>query len=113
MEIKRGQIYYADLSPVRGSEQGGVRPVIIIQNDKGNAHSPTAIVAIITSKQTKAKIPTHIEIPKISSGLPLDSVVLCEQLRTIDKERLKDKVGTLSINKIIEINNALRISLEI
>ena len=90
MEIKRGQIYYADLSPVVGSEQGGVRPVLIIQNDVGNKYSPTVIATAITSQMTKAKLPTHIEVPKGSFGLPKDSVILLEQIRTLDKRRLRE-----------------------
>ena len=92
MVIKRGDIFYADLRPVVGSEQGGVRPVLIIQNDVGNRHSPTVICAAITSKMNKAKLPTHIEIDASSYGIEKDSVILLEQLRTIDKKRLKDKV---------------------
>ena len=95
MNIKRGDIYYADLSPVIGSEQGGVRPVLIVQNDIGNRYSPTVIAAAITSQQTKAKLPTHIAITAHTSGLSKDSVVLLEQVRTIDKRRLKEKMGNL------------------
>ena len=95
-EIKRGEIYYADLSPVVGSEQGGVRPVLIIQNDVGNKYSPTVIVSAITSKIDKAKIPTHIELKASECGLIKDSVVLLEQIRTIDKKRLKEKIGIVS-----------------
>ena len=98
MNIKRGEIYYADLSPVVGSEQGGVRPVLIVQNDVGNKYSPTIIVAAITSQLTKAKIPTHVELEKTKYNLPKDSVILLEQLRTIDKRRLKDKRETERIN---------------
>ena len=95
MEILRGEIYYADLSPVVGSEQGGVRPVLVIQNDVGNKYSPTVIVAAITSKLSKAKLPTHIELDKDKYNLPKDSVVLLEQIRTLDKMRLKEKVSVL------------------
>ena len=110
MNIKRGDIYYADLSPVIGSEQGGVRPVLIVQNDVGNRYSPTVIAAAITSQQTKAKLPTHIAIGAHSSGLSKDSVVLLEQVRTIDKKRLKEKMGTVSENSMKEINNAISVS---
>lgn len=110
-EIKRGEIYYADLSPVVGSEQGGVRPVLIIQNDVGNKYSPTVIVAAITSKIEKAKIPTHIELKAVDYGLAKDSVALLEQIRTIDKRRLKEKIGVIDSIKMKHINNALLISL--
>ena len=110
-EIKRGEIYYADLSPVVGSEQGGVRPVLIIQNDVGNKYSPTVIVAAITSQINKAKIPTHVELPAIQYNLPKDSVVLLEQIRTIDKRRLKDKLSTLDNEKMRKVNLAMLISL--
>lgn len=110
MEILRGDIYMADLSPVYGSEQGGVRPVLIVQNNVGNKFSPTVIVVAITSKLHKAKIPTHVEL-KSTCGLPLNSIALCEQLRTIDKARLKDKVGSLSDFEMKIINNAITISL--
>ncbi|MBQ4129592.1 MAG: type II toxin-antitoxin system PemK/MazF family toxin [Ruminococcus sp.] len=110
MNIKRGDIYYADLSPVIGSEQGGVRPVLIVQNDVGNRFSPTVIAAAITSQQTKAKLPTHIAIGAQSSGLAKDSVVLLEQVRTIDKKRLKEKMGTVDQNSMREINNAISVS---
>ncbi len=111
MDIKRGDIYYADLSPVIGSEQGGIRPVLIVQNDVGNRFSPTVIAAAITSQQTKAKLPTHIAIGAQSSGLSKDSVVLLEQVRTIDKKRLKEKMGTVDQNSMREINNAISVSL--
>lgn len=111
MNIKRGDIYYADLSPVVGSEQGGVRPVLIVQNDVGNKYSPTVIAAAITSQQTKAKLPTHIEIGAQNSGLAKDSVVLLEQVRTIDKKRLKEKMGSINENSMKEINNAISVSL--
>lgn len=109
--IKRGEIYYADLSPVVGSEQGGMRPILIVQNDVGNKYSPTVIVAAITSQINKAKIPTHIEIKAKDFGLPKDSVVLLEQLRTLDKMRLKEKIGTLDPLKMKSVDNALLISL--
>ena len=108
--IKRGEVYYADLSPVIGSEQGGVRPVLIIQNDIGNKYSPTVIAAAITSQLSKAKLPTHIELDT-NTCLPKDSVVLLEQIRTLDKRRLKEKIGELSQIKMAEINQALLISL--
>ena len=113
MVIKRGDIFYADLRPVVGSEQGGVRPVLIIQNDVGNRHSPTVICAAITSKMNKAKLPTHIEIDASSYGIEKDSVILLEQLRTIDKKRLKDKVGHLDQTMLDRVNHALEISLEL
>ena len=94
-QIKRGQIYYADLSPVVGSEQGGTRPVLIIQNDVGNKYSPTVIACAVTSQLTKAKLPTHIEVKQGQFGLPKDSVILLEQIRTLDKRRLKERVGEL------------------
>ena len=110
-EIKRGELYYADLSPVVGSEQGGVRPVLIVQNDVGNKFSPTVIAAAITSQINKAKIPTHIEVKASEVGLPKDSVVLLEQLRTLDKRRLKEKIGELDIKKMKMVDSALLISL--
>ena len=109
--IKRGEMYYADLSPVVGSEQGGVRPVLVVQNDIGNKYSPTIIAAAITSKQTKAKLPTHIELNGGEYGLPYDSVVLLEQIRTLDKRRLRDKIGELSEDEMKRINDGLLISL--
>ena len=111
--VKRGEIYYADLSPVVGSEQGGVRPVLIVQNDTGNRHSPTVIAAAITSQMGKAKLPTHIEVAAQCCGLPKDSVILLEQLRTIDKRRLKDKVCHLDDVMLDKVNHALEISLEL
>lgn len=108
-EIKRGQIYYADLSPVKGSEQGGLRPVLIIQNDIGNRYSPTVIAAIITSRHTKAKLPTHIWL-NAECGLPKESMVECEQVRTIDKGRLKDFMGAVSQEVMSEIDKGLKIS---
>ncbi len=111
--MKRGDVYYADLRPVIGSEQGGIRPVLIVQNDIGNKHSPTVICAAITSKMNKAKLPTHIELSTNNYDMDKDSVVLLEQLRTIDKKRLKDKVCHLD-NQIMEkVNRALMISLEL
>ena len=111
MVIKRGDMFYADLSPVVGSEQGGIRPVLIIQNDVGNKHSPTVIAAAITSQTTKNKLPTHIEIDSKDNGLKADSVVLAEQIRTIDKSRLKEKIGHINDERIInELNNALGVS---
>lgn len=110
-QIKRGEIYYADLSPVVGSEQGGVRPVLIIQNDVGNKYSPTVIVSAITSQLSKAKLPTHIELPAEKYNLPKNSVALLEQIRTLDKRRLQEKVTTLSPDKMREVNKALLISL--
>ncbi len=111
MIVKRGDMFYADLSPVVGSEQGGVRPVLIIQNDMGNKHSPTVIAAAITSQMGKNKLPTHIEIGSQNNGLKADSIVLAEQIRTIDKSRLKEKIGHIDDEKIIsQINNALGVS---
>ncbi|MDY3305137.1 MAG: type II toxin-antitoxin system PemK/MazF family toxin [Clostridia bacterium] len=111
MTVKRGDIYYADLSPVIGSEQGGIRPVLIIQNDVGNKYSPTVIVAAITSQINKAKLPTHIEISGESYGLAKDSVILLEQIRTIDKRRLKEKTGHIDEKMCCDIGHALKISL--
>lgn len=110
MTVKRGDIYYADLSPVVGSEQGGVRPVLIVQNDVGNRFSPTVIAAAITSQQSKANLPTHIAINAVNSGLSKDSVVLLEQVRTIDKKRLKEKMGTVDDSSMDAINKAISIS---
>ena len=111
--LKRGDIYYADLRPVVGSEQGGIRPVLIVQNDVGNKHSPTVICAAITSKMNKAKLPTHIEIDSTEYDIVKDSVILLEQLRTIDKRRLKDKVCHLDQAMLDKVNHALEISLEL
>lgn len=108
--IRRGEMYYADLSPVIGSEQGGVRPILIVQNDIGNKYSPTVIAAAITSKLDKTKLPTHIAL-KRGFGLEKDSVVLLEQLRTLDKRRLKTKIGALPLDVMESVNNALMISL--
>ncbi len=113
MIIRRGDIYYADLRPVVGSEQGGVRPVLVIQNDTGNRHSPTVIVAAITSKMNKAKLPTHVELSSRTCQIVKDSVILLEQLRTIDKQRLKDKVCHLDEGVLEQVNRALRVSLEL
>ena len=111
--IKRGDIFYADLRPVVGSEQGGVRPVLIIQNDIGNKHSPTVICAAITSKMNKAKLPTHIEIEASAYGIMRDSVILLEQLRTIDKRRLKDKICHLNKEQLASLDEALKITLDL
>ena len=111
MEIKRGELYYADLSPVIGSEQGGVRPVLIIQNDVGNKYSPTVIACAVTSQLTKAKLPTHIELSAGESGLHKLSVALLEQIRTLDKRRLKEKIGVIEKGKMEQIDKALLISL--
>ena len=113
MVIRRGDIYYADLRPVIGSEQGGIRPVLIIQNDTGNKHSPTVIIAAITSKMNKAKLPTHVEVDSYKYNIIKDSVILLEQLRTIDKKRLKDKVCHLDDEILSAVNEALAISLEL
>lgn len=110
MIVKRGDIFYADLSPVVGSEQGGIRPVLVIQNDVGNKYSPTVIVAAITSQINKAKMPTHIELSGDVYGLSKDSVVLMEQIRTIDKKRLKEKIGHMDEENTKDIDEALRIS---
>ena len=111
MIVKRGDMFYADLSPVVGSEQGGIRPVVIIQNDVGNRHSPTVIAAAITSQTGKNKLPTHIEIGSENNGLKADSIVLTEQIRTIDKSRLKEKIGHIDDVVIMnKINNSLGVS---
>ena len=110
MSVKRGDIYYADLSPVVGSEQGGLRPVLIIQNDVGNRYSPTVIAAAITSRMGKTRLPTHIDIYADKAGLSKDSVVLLEQIRTLDKQRLKEKMGHLDDTMMGEINNAIAVS---
>ena len=110
MSVKRGEIYYADLSPVVGSEQGGIRPVLIVQNDVGNRHSPTVIAAAITSQRDKTRLPTHIEVKADKCGLAKDSIVLLEQIRTIDKKRLKDKMGELDLRSMNKVNTALSIS---
>ena len=113
MNIKRWDIFYADLRPVVGSEQGGIRPVIIIQNDVGNRHSPTVICAAITSRMNKAKLPTHVELDSSKCDIVKDSVILLEQLRTIDKKRLKDKICHLDGDIIDKVDRALMISLEL
>ncbi len=110
MDIRRGDIFYADLSPVIGSEQGGIRPVLVIQNDVGNRYSPTIIISAITSKQGKTRLPTHIEIPGELYGLNKDSVILLEQVRTIDKRRLREKTGHLDNMLMIKVNDALSTS---
>ena len=110
MSVRRGEIYYADLSPVVGSEQGGVRPVLIVQNDVGNKYSPTVIAAAITSQQEKSKLPTHIEINAHGCGLAKNSVVLLEQVRTIDKKRLKERMGELDNRAMHQVNDALSVS---
>ncbi|MBQ7793172.1 MAG: type II toxin-antitoxin system PemK/MazF family toxin [Clostridia bacterium] len=110
MIVKRGDIYYADLSPVVGSEQGGIRPVLIVQNDVGNKYSPTVIAAAITSQINKAKMPTHIELPASEYGLYKDSVILLEQVRTIDKKRLRERIAHLDNPLMQQVNDALGIS---
>ena len=109
--IRRGELYYADLSPVVGSEQGGIRPILIVQNDTGNKYSPTVIAAAVTSQINKAKLPTHIEINANEFGLSKDSVILLEQIRTLDKRRLKERIGELSQTTMKRVNTALLISL--
>jgi len=108
--VKRGEVFYADLSPVVGSEQGGIRPVLIVQNDVGNKYSPTVIAAAITSKQDKTKLPTHIPLGAQTCGLQRDSIVLLEQVRTIDKRRLREKMGVVDQNSMRRIDEALQIS---
>ncbi|MFY9198054.1 MAG: type II toxin-antitoxin system PemK/MazF family toxin [Acutalibacteraceae bacterium] len=110
MTVKRGDIYYADLSPVVGSEQGGVRPVLIVQNDVGNKFSPTVIAAAITSQKYKTNLPTHIQVNADECGLARDSIVLLEQVRTLDKKRLKERMGTLAADDMDRINQALSVS---
>lgn len=111
MVVRRGDMFYADLSPVIGSEQGGIRPVLVIQNDTGNKYSPTVIVSAITSQLSKNRLPTHIELDSKEFGLKSDSVVLAEQIRTIDKSRLKEKIGHIDNNIVMNrINNALGVS---
>lgn len=111
--VKKGDLYFADLSPVVGSEQGGVRPVLVVQNDVGNKYSPTIIVAAVTSQTSKAKLPTHVELAATQGGLSKNSVVLLEQLRTIDKQRLKERIGALSDTQIPYVDAALGVSLGI
>ena len=111
LQIKRGDIFYADLSPVVGSEQGGIRPILVIQNDVGNRYSPTIIAGAITSQLTKAKLPTHIEVASGQFGLQRDSVILLEQIRTLDKRRLRAKLGSLDARTMERVNRAILISL--
>ena len=113
LDIKRGDLFYADLSPVIGSEQGGVRPVLIIQNNIGNKYSPTVIIAAITSQINKAKLPIHVEISSEEYGLNRDSVVLLEQIRTLDKRRLKEKIGHMTEKDMKKVDKALAISLSL
>lgn len=113
MGLKRGEIFFAELNPVQGSEQGGIRPVLVVQNDVGNSYSPTTIVLPITSRLTKAKLPTHVELSKNESGLARDSVVLAEQIRTIDKHRLQQKISSLNSDSMNKINQAMGISMGI
>ena len=108
--VKRGDIYYADLSPVVGSEQGGVRPVLIIQNDTGNRHSPTVIAAAITSQTGKARLPTHISVSPLSCGLPKESVILLEQVRTLDKKRLRERMGHVEEAVMEKVDTAIAVS---
>ena len=108
--VKRGDIFYADLSPVVGSEQGGVRPVLIVQNDTGNRHSPTVIAAAITSQTGKARLPTHISLAAMSCGLPKDSVVLMEQIRTLDKRRLREPMGRVDETMMKQVDTAIAVS---
>jgi len=108
--VRRGEIYYADLSPVVGSEQGGMRPVLIVQNDVGNKYSPTVIAAAITSQQNKARLPTHIEVSGRSVGLSRNSVILLEQIRTLDKRRLKEKMGALDNRLMQRVDDAIAVS---
>ena len=110
VKVKRGEVFFADLSPVVGSEQGGIRPVLIVQNDVGNKYSPTVIAAAITSKQDKTKLPTHIALGAQSCGLQKDSIVLLEQVRTIDKRRLREKMGTVDPAAMRRVDEALQIS---
>ena len=111
MIVKRGDMFYADLSPVVGSEQGGIRPVLVIQNNVGNKYSPTVIVSAITSQLNKSKLPTHIELDSEEFGLKSDSIILTEQIRTIDKSRLKEKIGHINDAKVMsKIDNALGVS---
>ncbi len=113
LSIKKGDLYFADLSPVMGSEQGGIRPVLVVQNDVGNKFSPTIIVAAITSKKNKADLPTHVAIDAGGNGLSKNSIVLLEQLRTIDKKRLKERIGTIDKTRLPEVDEALSVSLGI
>ena len=113
MIVRRGDIFYADLSPVVGSEQGGIRPVLIVQNDTGNKFSPTVIAAAITSRRFKANLPTHIRVGATDSGLAKDSIILLEQVRTLDKQRLKERMGTLDPADMLRVDRALSVSLGI
>ena len=113
MIVKKGDLYFADLSPVIGSEQGGVRPVLVVQNNVGNKYSPTIIVAAVTSQKNKAQLPTHVSIDAAGIGLSKNSVVLLEQLRTIDKSRLRERIGTLNQELMPDVNEALGVSLGI
>lgn len=113
MPVKKGDLYFADLSPVIGSEQGGVRPVLVVQNNVGNKYSPTIIVAAVTSQRNKANLPTHVEIKAEGNGLSKNSVVLLEQLRTIDKKRLKERIGSIDQTRLPDVNEALGVSLGI
>ncbi|MBQ9961112.1 MAG: type II toxin-antitoxin system PemK/MazF family toxin [Firmicutes bacterium] len=113
MIVKKGDLFFADLSPVVGSEQGGVRPVLVVQNDVGNKYSPTIIVAAVTSQTGKAKLPTHVQLEASQGGLSKNSVVLLEQLRTIDKQRLKERIGSLNEKQIPDVEKALSVSLGI
>ena len=110
MSVHRGEIYYADLSPVVGSEQGGIRPVLIVQNDVGNRHSPTVIAAAITSRRDKARLPTHITVNSGTSGLAKDSIILLEQIRTLDKRRLRERMGELDTASMDKVDSALSVS---
>lgn len=110
MLVRRGEIYYADLSPVVGSEQGGIRPVLIVQNDVGNRHSPTVIAAAITSRREKAKLPTHIDVQAATCGLTKDSIVLLEQIRTLDKRRLREHMGKVDEKAMKKVDNAIAVS---
>ena len=113
MQVKKGDLYFADLSPVIGSEQGGIRPVLVVQNNVGNKYSPTIIVAAVTSQKNKANLPTHVEIAADGNGLSKNSVILLEQLRTIDKKRLKERIGTIDQRRLPDIDEALGVSLGI
>ena len=111
MQVRRGDIFFADLNPVVGSEQGGLRPVLVVQNDIGNTYSPTTIVAALTSRIKRAKLPTHVEVAKEKYNLDRDSVILCEQIRTIDKRRLKERIGELDDEAMQRVDAALAVSL--
>lgn len=113
MQVKKGDLYFADLSPVVGSEQGGIRPVLVVQNNVGNKYSPTIIVAAVTSQKNKANLPTHVEIAADGNGLSKNSIVLLEQLRTIDKKRLKERIGTINQDRLPDVDEALGVSLGI